>query len=96
MLVFPSALFLCISTLLLLPCPSYDSQPFGISLSSHHTRISLEKIKEKRRLRQWKEVGENEVILKMVQKECSSILRQASAVRFSVLIGARSFNFKPG
>jgi hypothetical protein len=35
-LVFPSALFLCISTLLLLPCPSYYSQPFGFSHSSLH------------------------------------------------------------
>jgi hypothetical protein len=37
MLMFPSALFLYISALLLLPCPSYYGQPFGISLSSHHS-----------------------------------------------------------
>jgi hypothetical protein len=38
MLMFPSALFLYISTLLLSPYPFYYGQPFGISLSSLHTR----------------------------------------------------------
>ena len=36
-LIFPSALFLYISTFLLSPCPFYYGQPFGISRSSLHT-----------------------------------------------------------
>jgi hypothetical protein len=43
MLVFPSALFLYISTLLLLPYPSHYGQPFGISLSSLHTRFRVDR-----------------------------------------------------
>jgi hypothetical protein len=46
MLVFSSALFLYISTFLLLPCPSYYSQPFGISRSSLHKWCPLSETDE--------------------------------------------------
>jgi hypothetical protein len=39
-LIFPSALFLYISTFLLLPYHFYYGQPFGTSRSSLHSRLS--------------------------------------------------------